>query len=74
MTNKSDKTQGGPMIKFLAKLFPCKHPLDKVRLIKCGTEPYDHVSINQTTTEDYICLNCYEMVTKKYRGCGLNLI
>ena len=54
-------------MKFFDKLFSCKHPLDKVRLIKVGTVPHDHSAINQTTTEDYMCLSCYEMITRTYK-------
>ena len=53
------------MLKFISKLFPCKHPLDKVRLIKCTSSP--SADGNHTLVyEQYICHHCLEEVTKSY--------
>ena len=48
------------------KLFPCKHPLDKVRLLSVITSPPPQGSVYQTTEEKFFCTHCGEGITKKY--------
>lgn len=52
------------MIKFLEKLFPCKHPLDKVKLVsttktKASSIHYDHKL-------EYLCAHCSATIVKEF--------